>query len=87
MIGVLNAVAMTTTILRQKQQEQARSEVNAGMTAVLANAMGMGETLAQLYEKEPHQSYCSIHKRHDCEGCGAPLQRLAHHCEYCGRQT
>lgn len=25
-------------------------------------------------------------KAHDCEGCGAPLQRLAHHCEYCGRQ-
>ena len=38
-----------------------------------------GQALDQLYTKAP--------KSHDCEGCGAPLQRLAHHCEYCGRQT
>lgn len=30
--------------------------------------------------------YAAPQIRHDCGGCGAPLQRLAHHCEYCGRQ-
>lgn len=41
--------------------------------------MATGQALEQLYTKAS--------KRHDCEGCGAPVQRLAHHCEYCGRQT
>lgn len=24
---------------------------------------------------------------YDCKGCGAPLQHLVGHCEYCGRHT
>lgn len=79
MIGALNVVAMTTAILRQKQQEQEEASKMESVKEFMRANMATGQALEQLYTKAS--------KRHDCEGCGAPVQRLAHHCEYCGRQT
>lgn len=59
------------------QEQEGALHMKSVKEALRAN-MATGQALDQLYTKAP--------KSNDCEGCGAPLQRLAHHCEYCGRQ-
>ncbi len=74
MIGALNPKAWNI-----KPSSTPEESEYVKMKNILASTLATGAALDQLYTKAP--------KSNDCEGCGAPLQRLAHHCEYCGRQA